>query len=123
MNAMRGLKEKVAIVTGAGGGIGSATARRLAEESARVALLDIDGAAAARVADEIVASGGSAQAFACDITDYRGVNDAAAAIEAALGPIDVLINNAGWDVFRPFLQTQPADWQRLIAIHFLGALN
>jgi len=117
------LDGRVAIITGAGGGIGSATARRLGEEGAKVALLDIDGDAASRVWAEIVSAGGTARPFICDVTDYAQVVGVVAAVETALGPVDVLINNAGWDVFRPFLQTTPAEWQRLIAINLVGALN
>jgi len=120
---VRGLKDRVVIITGGGGGIGSATARRFGEEGAKVAVLDIDGDAAARVAADIAAAGGAARPFPCDITDYAGVARAVAAAEAALGPADVLVNNAGWDVFRPFLKTAPGEWERLIAINLVGALN
>lgn len=120
---MRGLRDRVVVITGGGGGIGAATARRLAEEGAKVAVLDIDAAAAGRAADAIGAMGGTARPFACDIADHAVAAAAVAAAEAALGPADVLINNAGWDVFRPFLQTTPAEWQRLIAINLTGALN
>ena len=120
---MKGLDGKVALVTGGGGGIGTALCRRLAAEGAKVAVLDRDEAAGARTAAGIAAAGGIAKAFACDITDHAGVAAAAAAAEAALGPADILINNAGWDVFRPFLKTTPEEWQKLIAINLTGALN
>lgn len=111
------------IVTGGGGGIGGATARRFAAQGGRVAVYDRDFAAAARTASDIVASGGVARTYACDITDRGAVEAAVAATEAELGPVAVLVNNAGWDVFRPFLQTSPEDWQRLIAINLVGALH
>jgi 2-hydroxycyclohexanecarboxyl-CoA dehydrogenase len=120
---VRGLNGRVAIVTGAGGGIGSATAKRFAEEGAKLALFDIDAAAVDRTAAEIGAAGGTARSFHCDITDHAGVSRAVAAAEAALGPIAILVNNAGWDVFRPFLKTAPSEWQRLIAVNLVGALN
>lgn len=120
---MRGLDGKTVIVTGGGGGIGGATCRRFAEAGARVAVFDRDGAAAQRVADAIAAGGGSAQAFTCDITDHEGVAAAVAATEAALGPVAVLVNNAGWDVFRLFKDSTPEEWQKLIAINLVGALN
>lgn len=120
---MRGLSGRVVIVTGGGGGIGSATAKRFAEEGARPAIFDIDPAAAERVASAIAGAGGEARPFACDITDYAAVERTVAAAEAALGPVDVLVNNAGWDVFRPFLKTAPAEWEKLIAINLVGALN
>jgi 2-hydroxycyclohexanecarboxyl-CoA dehydrogenase len=120
---MRGLTDKVVIVTGGGGGIGGATCRRFAEAGAKVAVFDIDAAAAARVADAIAAAGGTARAFACDITDHAGVVAAVAATEQALGPVDILVNNAGWDVFRLFKDSTPAEWQKLIAINLVGPLN
>jgi 2-hydroxycyclohexanecarboxyl-CoA dehydrogenase len=114
---------RTVIVTGGGGGIGGATCRRFAAEGAKVAVLDLDPSAAAQVADAIRHSGGHAEAIACDITDRASVDAAVAATEARLGPIDVLVNNAGWDVFQPFLKTEPELWQRLIAVNLTGALN
>jgi 2-hydroxycyclohexanecarboxyl-CoA dehydrogenase len=64
-----------------------------------------------------------AEAFLCDIAERASVDAAVAAAEAAFGPIDVLVNNAGWDVFRPFVRTEPAEWERLIAINLIGALH
>jgi 2-hydroxycyclohexanecarboxyl-CoA dehydrogenase len=120
---MRGLSAKTVVVTGGGGGIGGATCRRFAAEGASVAVFDIDAAAAERTAAAIAAEGGKAAAFACDITDDARVRAAVAEVHASLGPVDVLVNNAGWDIFKPFLKTSPADWQKLIAINLTGALN
>jgi 2-hydroxycyclohexanecarboxyl-CoA dehydrogenase len=120
---VRGLEGKTVVVTGGGGGIGGAACRRLAAAGARVAVLDLDSGAAERVAAEIAAGGGTARAFACDITDYEGVRRTIADVEAALGPIGVLVNNAGWDVFCPFVESEPKDWERLISINLVGALN
>jgi 2-hydroxycyclohexanecarboxyl-CoA dehydrogenase len=120
---MCGLKDKVVIITGGGGGIGSATCRRFAEAGARVAVFDIDLAAAQRVVAAISEAGGTARAFACDITDHAAVIAAVAATEEALGPVGVLVNNAGWDVFKLFKDSTPEDWQKLIAINLVGALN
>ena len=114
---------QVVVITGGGGGIGSATARHFAKLGAKVAVLDRELAAAERTAGEIQASGGTARAFACDITERAQIDSAVAVIEAELGPIGVLVNNAGWDFFRPFLKTTPEDWQRLIAINLVGALH
>lgn len=114
---------KVVVVTGGGGGIGSATARHFAGQGFKVAVLDRDLAAAERTAAAITSSGGTARAFACDITVREQVDQAVGATEAELGPIAVLVNNAGWDLFRPFLETTPEDWQRLIAINLVGALH
>lgn len=120
---MRNLSGKTVIVTGGGGGIGGATSRRFAEEGAQVAVFDMNLEAAQKVATEIEAAGGVAKAFKCDITDRSAVDAAVAATVAALGPIDVLVNNAGWDVFKPFTKTVPAEWEKLIAINLTGALH
>ncbi len=114
---------KTVVVTGGGGGIGGAASRRFAAQGGRVAVYDRDPAAATRTVSDIAAAGGVARAYACDITDRGAVEAAVAATESELGPIAVLVNNAGWDVFRPFLQTSPDDWERLIAINLVGALH
>lgn len=111
------------IVTGAGGGIGGATARRFAEEGASVAVLDRDGATARATSEAIGAAGGRSLAVACDITELDAVQAAVGLIETELGPIDVLVNNAGWDIFKPFLETTPDEWRKLIDINLVGVLN
>ncbi|WP_342130677.1 2-hydroxycyclohexanecarboxyl-CoA dehydrogenase [Hydrogenophaga sp. OTU3427] len=120
---MRNLDGKNVIVTGGGGGIGGATCRRFAEAGARVAVFDMNLEAAQKVTDGIRAAGGVAQAFQCNITERAEVDAAVAAAEAALGPVDVLVNNAGWDVFKPFTKTVSAEWDKLIAINLTGALH
>lgn len=120
---MRRFENKVVVVTGGGGGIGGATCRRLAAEGARVAVFDLDLAAAERVAAQVRAAGGQAQPQRCDITDRASVDQAVAATEEGLGPIAVLVNNAGWDIFKPFVKTVPAEWERLIAVNLTGALH
>lgn len=79
--------------------------------------------AATKVADEIKAAGGQAAAFKCDITSRAEVDAAVSGTIETLGPVDVLVNNAGWDVFKPFLKTNPEEWEKLIAINLTGALN
>jgi 2-hydroxycyclohexanecarboxyl-CoA dehydrogenase len=120
---MRGLQSKTIMVTGGGGGIGGATCRRFAAAGAKVAVLDRNLDAAKATADAIAASGGTALAVACDITRREDVDAAVAKTESGLGAIDVLVNNAGWDIFKPFTKTQPIDWERLIAINLTGALH
>ena len=120
---MQGLKDKVVIVTGGGNGIGAATCHRFGVEGAMVAVWDIDVAAADSVAQEISNAGGTASAIDCDITNYETVEAAVMKTGQALGPIDVLVNNAGWDVFRPFLKTDPELWEKIIAINLRGVLN
>lgn len=120
---MQNLQDKTVIVTGGAGGIGSATCRRFAEAGAKVAVFDMNLDAATKVAEDIKAAGGQAAAFKCDITNRAEVDAAVAGTIETLGPVDVLVNNAGWDVFKPFLKTVPEEWEKLIAINLTGALN
>jgi 2-hydroxycyclohexanecarboxyl-CoA dehydrogenase len=120
---MQRFENKTVIVTGGGGGIGGATCRRFGGEGARVAVFDLNLEAAQKVASGIQQAGGKAEAFDCDITRRSSVDTAVATAESKLGPIDVLVNNAGWDVFRPFTKTEPAQWDKLIAINLTGALH
>jgi 2-hydroxycyclohexanecarboxyl-CoA dehydrogenase len=120
---MKGLDGKFAIVTGAGGAIGRAIALRLAEAGAVVGVLDKneDGAHAASRA--IVDAGGRAHPLVCDITDYAAVKRAVAEFEKSAGPTDVLVNCAGWDRLRQFLDTDEDLWERLISINLKGPIH
>ena len=111
---MKGLRDKTVLVTGGGGAIGGAICRRFAEEGAQVLVADRNEHGAKAVAAEV---DGTPLVF--DIADY------AAARRAVLssGQIDVLVNNAGWDRFQNFLDTDPAEWEELIAINLRGPLN
>jgi 2-hydroxycyclohexanecarboxyl-CoA dehydrogenase len=120
---VRRLEGRVAIVTGGGGGIGGAVCRRFAAEGAGVAVFDVDGAAAAAVAEAVKEAGGNALAVTADITDLAAVTAGVEATATELGDISILVNNAGWDVFRPFLKTDPAFWRKIIDINLIGALN
>lgn len=114
---------KTVVVTGGGGGIGAALCRGFATEGAAVAVVDRDHSAASVVADELTGGGLRALALACDITERDVVDVTVDRVTAELGPVDVLVNNAGWDLFVPFLETRPEDWSRLIDINLVGALN
>src|SRR6218665_2550777 len=118
---MAPLDGKTIIVTGGGGGIGGAACRRLAQDGAQGAVFDMDLQARQKMAHAIRGPGGPAVAFQCDITDRARVDSAVAATIARWGRIDVLVNNAGWDIFKPFTRTVPAEWERLIAINLTGA--
>ena len=120
---MKRFDGKVVVVTGGGGGIGGATGKRFASEGAFVAVLDRDLDAARKTAEVIHQAGGKANPYACDITVRAQVDAAIAAVEKEMGPIAVLVNNAGWDIFMPFTKTQPEPWDRLIAINLVGALH
>ena len=98
---MRGLKGRTAIVTGGASGIGAAIVRRFEDEGVRVTVFDL------RSRPPV------------DVTDYEAVKQAV----ANAGPVDILVNNAGWDLFRPFLKTDPAFWQKIISLNLVGAMN
>ncbi len=91
----RSIDGRVAIVTGAASGMGRATAHLLADEGARVAVLDRTPGGAATVADEITGAGGVAAAWEVDVTDHDAVASAVDGVRAGLGPVDILVNNAG----------------------------
>ncbi len=92
-------------------------------EGARVALLDLDQARAETVAAELSPDGSGARAYGLDISDIAAVYGVVAAIEEDLGPIDVLVNNAGWDLAGPFVDSDPELWSRIIAVNLTGPLN
>jgi len=107
------LEGRRALVTGGAGGIGAATARRLAAEGADVVIGDVNEEGAASVAGEI-----SATAARLDVTDPASAN----ALAAERGPFAILVNNAGTDEFGFFADTDPGVWQRVIAINLMGVL-
>ena len=120
---MKGLAGKVVVITGGGGGIGSATCLRFAEAESRVVVADINSDAAEAVAAKIRAAGGQVMAIAFDLTDFDACNRAVEQIEAAFGPIDILVNNAGWDLFVPFLKSAPDFWAKIMDINLRAVLN
>ncbi|MBL8471738.1 MAG: 2-hydroxycyclohexanecarboxyl-CoA dehydrogenase [Rhodocyclaceae bacterium] len=119
---MKGLQDKVVIVTGGAGGIGSAICRRFAEAGAAVAVFDINQEAAEGVARALREAGGKAAAFAVDLTSQESVVAAVAKAESELGPTHVLVNNAGWDRAGSFLSTDKDLWDKIVAVNLYGNL-
>ncbi len=108
---------RTVVVTGGAAGIGAATARRLAAEDARVAVADLDEPGAKALAGEL---GGFAVRM--DVADVESVRAGMSAVENALGPVDVLVNNAGGDTSAYFVDTSPDDWDRWLAVNLRGTM-
>jgi 3-hydroxybutyrate dehydrogenase len=115
------LANKVCIVTGAASGIGKEIAVRFAEEGGRVAIADLNKAAAQAAADDITKRGGKAIAVAMDVTNEEQVNAAVAAVVKTWDGVDVLVSNAGIQIVHPIEQFPFADWKKMLAIHLDGA--
>lgn len=121
---MRGLKGQVVLVTGAAGGIGQALCRRFVEEGAHVIACDINEAGVSEFAAGIEPTDGATiEAHVLDITDLDAAQATAANVKEKHGRINALVNNAGWDIAKPFLETDPELWQKIIAINLYGPLN
>lgn len=120
---MRGLKDKVVVITGAAGGIGKALCSRFCEEGAHVLATDVNGQALEALIAEFSEKKHRITPIQLDITDHVAVVKAIDAAANELGGIDVLVNNAGWDVAMQFLETTPEFWQKVVAINLMGPLN
>jgi 3-hydroxybutyrate dehydrogenase len=115
------LKDKVCIVTGAASGIGKEIALTYAREGARVAIADLNRAAAEATAAELESQGHAAMAVVADVTDEAQVNAAVAAVVAKWGGVDVLVSNAGIQIVHPVEEFPFAEWKKMLAIHLDGA--
>jgi 2-hydroxycyclohexanecarboxyl-CoA dehydrogenase len=113
------LNDKIAIVTGSGQGIGRAIAGKFAAEGATVVVTDLDEATARETAGGLP----GAVAMVADVTDRAGVAAMAGQVVEQFGRIDILVNNAGWDKASPFVDSDPADWDRAIAVNLYGVLH
>jgi 2-hydroxycyclohexanecarboxyl-CoA dehydrogenase len=111
------LEGRIALVTGGASGIGAATSRRLAAEGARVAVTDMNLDGAREVAGDL--DGG---AFELNVTSTDSIGAAVRAVEEELGPVDVLVNNAGYDEFGFFVKTEEPMWDRVLAVNLRGVI-
>src|SRR5256886_4749384 len=114
------LSDKVALVTGGGNGIGAASCRALAKSGARVAVIDRDGEAAAKVASEV---GGGATGHALDVADGEAFKRLASEITARAGGINIVVNPAGTITRQTIAEMPSADWDRIIAVNLRGPFN
>ena len=121
--ALRGLfdlGDRVAAVTGGGAGIGRAVAHGFALFGATVAVLDRDEEAASAVAEEIRSAGGTARAFAVDVTNFVGLETVAGAVSEAFGRLDICFASAGGGMRRGIFETTPAEWHRVVELNLAG---
>ncbi len=120
------LQNHIAVVTGAASGIGRAIALGFAREGAQVAVLDVNGEGAAKTAAEIGAAGGKAQAFTLDVSDRNACRTVAADVASRVGPVSILVNNAGINRRNAFVGDADAllkDWQDIMAVNLNGVFN
>jgi 2-hydroxycyclohexanecarboxyl-CoA dehydrogenase len=117
------MSNRTALVTGGAQGIGRGIALSLGEAGFKVAVADLNTDAAEQTAKEIVAAGGTAVAVRIDVTDTAAVRAAVEQVEADLGPVEVVVNNAGWDDFMPFVKTTEEFWDKILDINFKGMLR
>jgi 3-oxoacyl-[acyl-carrier protein] reductase len=120
------LQNHIAVVTGSGSGIGRAIALGYAREGAKVAVLDINGEAAAKTAADIRAAGGNAQHFTLDVTDRMACREIAAKVASDVGAVSILVNNAGINRRNAFAADADAvikDWQDVMAVNLNGPFN
>jgi len=117
------VKDRVALVTGGGRGIGAACATTLAAAGASVAVLDLDAASAQASAGQIAAAGSRALALECDVTDAEAVEQAFARVIAELGGLDVLVNNAGRAVRVPATELPLEEWQQVVDLNLTAVFS
>jgi len=117
------LEDQVAIVTGAGRGIGRAIALRFAGEGAEIGVVDIDSATAAETAQAVRDLGRQSASIVADVSDNTAANAAVEQLMRQLGRLDVLVNNAGVETRAAFLEITPEQWQRQIAVNLTGTFN
>ena len=114
------LKDQVAVITGAGRNIGEETAKLLASEGARIAVVDMDRGRADKVAADIKAAGGDAAGFVADVSDEAAVQTLVADVTAKWGRIDILVNNAAYSDNKTIFEITKAEWDKTIAVTLTG---
>lgn len=117
------MEQRIALVTGGARGIGKAIVEAPARDGMFVAVGDLLADTAEETVAAITADGGRGAALALDVAASDSVRAAVAQIEREHGPIDVLVNNAGWDDFMPFVESDEAFWQKIIEINYKGVLR
>lgn len=117
------MQNKVALVTGGSRGIGRAICLRLAEEGARVAVVDVLEEEAVQTADEIKTKGGQALSIKTDVTQLDQARACVQRVTENWGQVDILVNNAGWDKIEPFIESRPETWDKVIAINLKGPIH
>ena len=117
------MSARVAIVTGGGSGIGRAICRALADDDRLVAAADLDLDGATATAEQVVDTGGRAIGIEMDVTSNDSVQQGCLQVIDELGPIEILVNCAGWDVLMPFLDTGEEFWDKIIEINLKGVLR
>src|SRR5262245_56041601 len=120
---MRVIKEKVAVVTGGGSGLGRTIALRLAREGAHLHLVDIAPSAAEATATEIRSRGAQAAVTQCDLSDWRAIDALVAQLNSRWNQIDILVNNAGVAWYGPTTKMTDAEWDRLLAINLQAPIR
>lgn len=114
---------KVAVVTGGGSGMGRSICLHLAQRGDDVAIVDWDGAAAERVAEEIRSTGGTAIALTTDVSDRAQVDETVGKIRAELGPIGILVTSAGITGFTPFMEITTEAWEKMLSVNLTGTFH